>query len=288
MTKQFTACSACFIHGLTGLLPFVAYLHLRMLTLLGQVCRLNEGNNILARQARTVFSTTSPSSKSWFWQLRDICILYNLPHPLEFLELKYSKTIFKKLTKLAVITYYTNKFKTDAANLRSLKYFKFDKIGIRSVHPIFATCGTNPYEIEKAVVQSRLLSGMYKFERRKRHFTNTNNPDGICSLHLCQEEDSRHFGDIESFFLGCPSLGKARQEFATFLNNYLVSYPDIADLIQDCISSDPVQFYLDASTMGAVLYQVQVKGTYILNLIFKVTRHHCFLLHKLRSELLEP
>ena len=48
-----------------------------------------------------------PSSKSWFWQLRDICILYNLPHPLDFLELKYSKTTFKKLTKLAVITYYT-------------------------------------------------------------------------------------------------------------------------------------------------------------------------------------
>ena len=185
LTKQFTACSACFIHGLTGLLPFVAYLHLRMLTLLGQVCRLNEGNNILARQARTVFSTTSPSSKSWFWQLRDICILYNLPHPLDFLELKYSKTTFKKLTKLAVITYNTDKFKTDATNLRSLKYFKFDKIGIRSVHPIFSTCGSNPYEIDKAVWQSRLLSGMYKFGRRQCHFTNTNNPDGYCSLHLC-------------------------------------------------------------------------------------------------------
>ena len=81
--------------------------------------------------------------------------------------------------------------------------------------------------------------------------------------------------------------GKACQEFATFLNNYLASYPDIADLIQDCISTDPVQFYLDASTMDAVLTQVQVQGTYILNLIFKVTRHLCYLLHKLQSELLE-
>ena len=286
LTKQFTACSACFIYGITGILPFVAILHLRMLTLLGQICRLNAGNNILAMQARTVFSSTSPSCKSWFWQLRDICLLYNLPHPIEFLEQKLSKTVFKKLTKLSVITYYTDKFKDDASSLRSLKYFKFDKIGLGGVHPIFSTCGSNSYEVEKAVWQSRLLSGMYKFERRQRHYRDTTNPNGYCSLKLCQVEDYRHYGDIESFFLSCPSLSKARQEFDIFFNNYLVSYPDLVALILECVEADPVQFFLDASTMSQVISQVQVKGTMILDIIFKLTRTYCYNLHKLRTDLI--
>ena len=64
LTKQFIACSACFIHRVTGIFPFVAILDLRMLTLLGQIFKLNTGNNILMWQARNVFSSTSPSFKS--------------------------------------------------------------------------------------------------------------------------------------------------------------------------------------------------------------------------------
>ena len=63
---------------LAGCLPFQALLHLRMISLFGQLCRLRDGDNILARHASNIFSSASSPSKSWFWKLRQICLIYSL------------------------------------------------------------------------------------------------------------------------------------------------------------------------------------------------------------------
>ena len=68
---------------------------------------------------------------------------------------------------------------------------------------------------------------------------------------------------------------------------YILSNQDLAALILECVEADPVQFFLDASTMSQIISQVKVKGTMILDIIFKLTRHYCYTLYKLRTDLFE-
>ena len=91
----------CFVHFLSGTLPTEAVIHLRMLSLFGMVARLP--NDPLNIHARNVLTTRKSSSKSWFQQLRDICLMYWIPHPLTFLDNPPDKERFKKLIKSRII-----------------------------------------------------------------------------------------------------------------------------------------------------------------------------------------
>ena len=68
---------------LAGCLPFQAQLHLKMFSIFGEVCRLNNGQNILAKHAAAIYSSASSSSKPWFWKLRDLCILSEGSSPFQ-------------------------------------------------------------------------------------------------------------------------------------------------------------------------------------------------------------
>ena len=76
----------CVVAFLSGSLGGTALVHLRQLSLPG---------SILYKHARNVFSANKPSSKSWFWQVRDLCLMYQLPHPMTILDNPGSKFSFK-------------------------------------------------------------------------------------------------------------------------------------------------------------------------------------------------
>ena len=67
-----------------GSLPASALLHLRQLTIFGMISRLP--NNVLHKHATNVFMFATASRKSWFTQIRQICLRYGLTHPLHFLS----------------------------------------------------------------------------------------------------------------------------------------------------------------------------------------------------------
>ena len=118
------ACPSPLVFFAAGCPPFPGLLHTRMLSLFGQLCRLRSGDNILARHALTIYSSTSLSSKSWFWQIRDICLQYDLPHPLQWLENPPEKVSMKKDVKCAIHSYWLRKLRTDAEKLKSLRFLK--------------------------------------------------------------------------------------------------------------------------------------------------------------------
>ena len=109
------------VYFLAGCLPLRAVLHLRQLTLFGMVARL-DGDPLLIH-ARNILSRGKPSSKSWFWQIRDICLQYNLEHPLVILENPPSKEKFKKTIKSHVISYWENKLRSEASPLCLISHF---------------------------------------------------------------------------------------------------------------------------------------------------------------------
>ena len=61
-----------------------------------------------------------PSSRSWFFQLREICLKYSLPHPSTLLEYPLTKPAFKSLTKKAVLSFWEKELREDAKSLKSL------------------------------------------------------------------------------------------------------------------------------------------------------------------------
>ena len=172
------------IYFLAGCLPLTARLHLRILSMFGQLCRLRQGDNILAKHASHVFSTATSSSKSWFWKVRKLCIQYDLPHPSHWLTIQPGKQQVKCVTKAAVLEYWLTKIRQEAVHLTSLKYLKTGYLGLNKCHPLFTTCGSSPWEVEKATVQARLVSGRYRLEGLTGHWVSWNR-EGMCSLPDC-------------------------------------------------------------------------------------------------------
>ena len=77
----------CVVYFLAGSLSGSALVHLRQLSLFSMICRLQD--NILHATAVNYFSATTISQKSWFAQIRQLCLLYCLPHPSTLLKISF-------------------------------------------------------------------------------------------------------------------------------------------------------------------------------------------------------
>ena len=119
-------------------------------------------NNPLLLRARHALLTGTKLCKSWFLIMRDICLLYSLPHPLTMLDNPPKKESFKKLAKAYVISYCEKKLRAEAALLPSLAFFQPEFHSLFTPHPILWTPRSNPYEVAKAIVQLRMLSGRHR------------------------------------------------------------------------------------------------------------------------------
>ena len=275
---------------LAGSLPAEAVLHLRMFSLFGMLTRLYAGNNVLANHAREIFATAKPSSRSWFLEIRKISLKYLLPHPITFLDSPPTKESFKKLVKSAVIDFWEQKFRAEAAFLKegSLKYFDPSFMSLSRTHPLFTTCDSSPYEVKKAVIQARYLSGRARVESLTRHW-DMSNKEGICPL--CSIV-SPTVGTIEHLLLsgGCPALVEARLSMLAFINAYLVPRPYLLPLFQalwQVEDSMTMQFLLDCSVIPRVIQMSQQSENPVMKDIFYITRTFVFKIYVTRRRLLE-
>ena len=158
--KSFGGCTSQPVNFLSGSLPLVATLHLRQLTMLGMIARFGPGNPLFDH-GRFVLNNVKENSFSWFCMIRHTCTQYALPTPLEIMESPPTQSSFKSLITSRVIDFWENKLRESAANLPSLLYFKAAFYSLAKPHPIWYTAGNNPYEVEKAMIQARLISGCY-------------------------------------------------------------------------------------------------------------------------------
>ena len=104
---------------------------------------------------------------------------------------------------------------------------------------------------------------------------------------LCWGTEDSHRGTLEDFLLSCPSLFSTRQALYLFNTNYLEANPHLETLVNRCLEMDPVQFWIDCSTMSPVISAVQLEGESLLVGLFKLTRNFCHGLYKARMCLLE-
>ena len=160
LQRLYPATPECVVMFLAGSIPASGILHLRILGLLGMIARLGD-KNILFVHAMNVLVCAKKSSRSWFIQIRDICLQYGLPHPVDFLSSPLSKSSHKKLVKSKILNYWENRLRGEASLLPSLNFFNPSFATLSSPHPIWSSAGSSSYEVSKATIQARMLSGRY-------------------------------------------------------------------------------------------------------------------------------
>ena len=271
------------IYFLAGSLPGCALIHIRQLSIFGMICRLEE--NILHKHATNYFSSVTISPKSWFAQIRELCLLYLLPHPIELLSSRKTKSSYKLMVKKRVIDYWEKELRKEAQALPSLLFFKPSYMSLTSPHPIWLTAGSSPSKVAMATVQSLFLSGRYRTGKLCSHWAK--NKTGAC---LLSADCSGILEDIPHILASCHGLIKTRDKLLLYTNEYCETLlTDIKEIILiHCNPSSPtfIQFMLDCSVLPSVISAVQVHGNIVHEHLFTVSRTWTYCLHRERLKAL--
>ena len=264
------------IFMLSGTFPGEATLDLKQLTLFGMITRLP--NNILNEIAKQ--NLLNGDKKSWFAQIRSLCIQYCLPHPLTLLQKPLEKAAFKSLIKLRIADFWQIKLRERATELSSLRYFKPEFMSLLQPHPILRTV-TDSYSVNKMIIQLRMLSGRYRVGTLLKHFSPSHS--GICELCGLEMEDLTHL-----LVPRCPALAERGALLLEYSRSVLQKSPvcsSIFEAVLLCNEETRVQFVLDCSVLPLVITAAQ-HDKEVLSILFKVTRTWCYSLHRTRLKLL--
>ena len=237
--------------------------------------------NILHKIASYVLTTAKDNSRSWFINIKNLCAKYGLPHPITLLQNPMSKDSFKALAKAKVVDHWEKLLRAEAETLSSLTYFNPNYMSLTKPHPIWTTCNNNTYEVCKAIVQAKMLSGRFRTDRLLRHFTE--NKGGICQI--CS---SHSIGSIEHILISCSSLENHRIGLLRKLDNsgyHEAAYSFIKNTIS-CRSELSIQLLLDCSSIPEVIFMCQTFGEIILDDLFKFSRTWCYTIDRERRKML--
>ena len=276
--------SDCVVYFLAGSLPGTALLHLRQLSLFSMVCHLRD--DPLHTMAVTTIIEAKPGARSWFQDIRDLCIRYNLPHPLTLLQSPLPKLLFKNMCQKRVQEYWHAKLSQEAT-LPSLEFLHPEYLSLTKPHPIWRSLDGNPYQAKAAKIQSLFLSGRYRTQRLSRFWSE--NKDGFCLLDTCK--DGNFIEDLMHIIIQCSGLNETRRRLMSFTRNYISDKPVLQPIVMAYLyatddEKQVMQFILDCSVMPLVITAYQNFGPIIHEQLFRVTRTWCRALHRDRLKAL--
>lgn len=243
------------------------------------ICHLP--GNILHNIAWQLLTTASPASKNWFSNIRDICFTYNLPHPLSLLKSPPPKERFKNLCKTNITDFWQAELRAHSAKLVSLKYFKPQFMSLSRPHPMLRWAST-PYQVNKCIVVSRMLSGRFRCGSLLRHFDK--DVSGLCEL--CGEEVDRL---THILVPRCPRLADHAEYLRKYAADSLSVFPRAAAIFTSIIEGEDddqkVQLWLDPSVVPEIILETQIDPS-ILKLFLNITTTYCYSLNRQRNKLL--
>ena len=222
------------------------------------------------------------NDSSWFSRIRHLCLQYSLPHPLTFLNTPPTNLKFKSLIKSKVLDFWETKLRNDAAPLTSLSYFKPSYMSLARPHAIWWTAGANPYEVSKAVIQCRMLSGRYRTFQLSRNWSESR--DASCPAPSCTSQTE----SLEHILIHCPAYSTTRDGLLRKWR--AVKHPGILELVKKAVSEHStylMQFILDASVQPESQSLMRTCGEDILYTLFSLTRSWCYSIHRDRLNLIK-
>ena len=172
--------------------------------------------------------------------------------------------------------------RTEAAPLTSLLNFKPSYMSLSRPHPIWWTAGANPYEVAKAVVQCRMLSGRYRTRLLMSNWSE--NGSRCCPSPTCPDAEE----SLEHILLECPAYENIRKNLATKFE--AVKNEELQKLAMSALKKSPeflMQFLLDATALPATRSLISKMGEEILSPLFNLTRTWCYSIHRERLLILK-
>jgi hypothetical protein len=122
----------------------------------------------------------------------------SIPDQLALLAMSLTKQQFKSLIKQKIMDFWDE---AASPTLTSLTYFKPEFYSNRHPHPIISSPGFNSFEVEKAKIHARMLSGRYRTKRLRHHWTSGSS--GHCRIPTTGVVD-----DLEHILLTFPNHDK--------------------------------------------------------------------------------
>ena len=281
LLKLYDKTPRSFIYLLAGSLPASAILHQRQMSLFMMICHLVD--DPLHCHAEYVLLQSERCAKSWFLQIRDICLQYKLPHPLSLLHNPPTMKQAKQLIKLRIIEYWQGLLTAEASSLSSLQHLCPTKHSIARMHPLWVSTGSNPHEINKALILVKMMSGRYRTERLCRFWSS--NRHGYCLAPTCHQV----VGDLEHLLLHCPALYLARSNLVKMWLMISLGLPPLHELVKEVLASpDQVKmsFILDCTTFPEIIRLHQTYGKVVQDMVLYMTRTFTYGLHRKKQILL--
>ena len=155
-------------------------------------------------------------------------------------------------------------------------------MSLTTPHPIWTSCGTNPWEINRAIIAAKMLSDRYLTDWLQRHWTE--NRGGVCSLPGCRQQGVA--GTLEDLLLLCHSLEQARGGLHNLASKVSSEHAVLGIVINDIFGNhstgDKMQLLLDPSTIPLVIQATQILGNHIRDRLMYLGRAWCYTLHRER------
>ena len=157
--------------------------------------------------------------------------------------------------------------------------FPFDPkyMSLAKPHPIWWTAGSNPYEVSKALIQCRMLSGRYRTYQLTSHWLDSQSSQ--CPAPICQSSCET----VEHILLHCPAYSLTR---VNLLEKFKSAQNHSIQLLVTTALTKPdsymLQFLLDASVLPETQSLIRRFGDSILYQIFSLTRSWCYSIHRER------
>ena len=205
-------------------------------------------------------------------------------YPILLLADPPTKQKFKNLVKLNVLDFWQFKLRADAAQLSSLVYFKPECMTLSKPHLIWTTCGNNSFELNKACIQVKYLSGRFRTDRLLSHFSKENSP--FCQLHPHNPVE----GDLLHHLVLCPSLSARRALLFDYWDRISSSSLPCQLILQQMKTTSPerfLQFVLDCGVLPEVISAAQEHGQQIYNILYKAGRTYCYSIYRTRLKMLD-
>ncbi|KAK3090579.1 hypothetical protein FSP39_012852 [Pinctada imbricata] len=251
---------------LSGLVPVEAIIHLRALSLFGNIA-LPDDSSIEKRLAYRQLTIHGHTRSSWFSNLAIITTKYELPNPMEILMDPVSKSQWKTITIRAVYAYWGRRIKQQALTYSSLKYLSVDHYNPWKIHSFLriTETQTRSREVNRLPVKTKIVTSTYSMQSTRAAFNNLN-VDPTCLLCKTSSET------LEHFILHCTKLQHMRFQI---LHDIASACGENINFSQLC-SREQLRIMLDVYSTVDVVHK---RNTKYLAEIDRHTQRLCHALH---------
>jgi hypothetical protein len=265
------------IYSLLGAWPIEAQLDMRYLSLFGSIAR-RFGSKIQRLAIRQCIMKDA-STYSWFSRVTSLLYKYNLPSPLDILNLAPHKEPWKKIVKQAVKTFWTKHLTIELSEKSSLRYLNPLQCAIGRPHQIWVNTQFSPRDVRRSTIKIKLLTGTYMLQGNKATWDRGayHRVNACCPICHTAPEDRKHF------LVKCPGLSQCRDPFLAQLLHCMQQHNII---VQPTITPEDALLQLILDCTHPNLNSNMSADSDECVRVERITQRMCYAMHYKRAQIL--